>query len=86
MAMESTPSAACARKASRTLHVGGDVGAAEAVDRLFGIAHEEERTRPERERRPVAGVTFCRRLAAEAPENLGLERVGVLELVDEDVD
>ena len=65
--------------------VGRYVGAAEAVDRLLGVAHEEERARAERERCRVVGVAIGRRLAAEAPEDFCLERVGVLELVDKDV-
>src|SRR5262249_24612376 len=46
--------------------VAGHVGTAEAVDRLFGIAAEEQP-------------------AADALEHVGLERVGVLALVYEDV-
>ena len=52
---------------------------------LLGITHEEERTRAERECRPLAGVSVCLRLAAETPEDFCLQWVGVLELVDEDV-
>ena len=48
--------------------VGVDIGAAEAVDRLLGIADQEQR---------VATVPV------DAPEDGVLERVGVLELVDE---
>ena len=65
--------------------IGRDVGAAEAVDRLLGIADQEQRARAKRECRPVGAIAVPRRLAAEAPEYLGLQRVGVLELVDEDV-
>ena len=57
---------------------------AEAVNRLLGIADQEQRARSKRERRPVAGIAVCRGLAAEAPEYLRLKRIGVLELVDED--
>ena len=64
--------------------VGCDVGTAEAIDRLLGIADEEEGARSEREGRPVGGGALRRRLSAEAPENLGLQGVGVLELVHED--
>ena len=58
---------------------------AEAVDRLLGIADKEQRSRPRRKFRPVAGIAVSRRLAAEAPEYLRLKRVGVLKLVDQDV-
>ena len=52
---------------------------------MLGIADQEQRARPKRECRPVAGIAVFRRFAAEAPEYLSLKRVGVLELVDEDV-
>ena len=48
--------------------VGVDVGAAEGVDRLLGIADEDERHAA---------------LAERAAHDVPLDRVGVLELVDE---
>ena len=63
-----------------------DVGAAEAVDRLLRVAHEEKAT----------GVGWSQRLVAPRPRgdvgpggrqehrDLDLQRIGVLELVDED--
>ena len=65
------------------LHIGADIGAAEAIDRLLGIADQEERARPDAEPGPV--VVAIDRLAAKPPEDLGLQGIGVLELVDEDV-
>ncbi len=56
--------------------VARDVGAPEAVDRLHRVAHEEEAAARER-----TGAA----LPAEEREHLKLERVGVLELVDEEV-
>ena len=53
--------------AARGLQVGVDVGAAERVDRLLGVADEHER-------RPLAEGQL---------DDLPLHRVGVLELVDE---
>jgi len=60
-----------------------DVRAAEAVDGLLRVADEEEFPRLQLHLAPVLGV-----LAAafrEEEQNLGLEGVGVLELVNEDV-
>ena len=51
---------------SRAPQVGDDVAAAEPVDRLFGIADEDQR----------------RRAAERPPDDVPLYRVGVLELVD----
>ena len=61
--------------------VGLDVGAAEAIDGLLGIAHDEEAAGLRRELSPVL---LLRVLARQVEEDLGLDRVGVLELVDED--
>ena len=59
-----------------------EVGAAEAVDRLFRIADEEEGSGPDGARVPGrARVT----LAGQAPHYVGLYGVGVLELVNEEV-
>src|SRR5207253_1075472 len=54
----------------------------EAVDRLLRIADQEELARNRAHAPPVAGGRVVRR---EEQENLRLQRVGVLELVDEDV-
>ena len=55
------------------LQVGVQVGMAEAVDRLLGVAHQEQR-------RPVFA---CRRRGVDAAEHGPLQRVGVLELIDQ---
>ena len=69
---------------SRARHVAvdRDVGAAEAVDRLLRIADDEEAAGDGRDRAPVGcgGI-----VGGEQQQDLGLQRVGVLELVDEDV-
>ena len=57
-----------ARAASAEAAEEGDLGAAEAVDRLLGVAHHHEPTGP-----------FPR----EEARHLDLQRVGVLELVDD---
>ena len=58
-----------------------DIGAAEPVDRLFRIADEEQaaRTQPPFEPRRIGSA-----VAAQAPQDFGLQRIRVLELVDED--
>ena len=65
------------------LHVGADIGAPEAIDRLLGVADQEERARPNPELGPV--VVAIHSLAAQPPEDLGLLRVSILKLVDEDM-
>src|SRR5207244_2250049 len=60
-----------------------DVGAAEAVDRLLGVTDQEELAGHEAELPPVALVGLRRRGGKE-PGDLGLEGVGVLELVEEE--
>ena len=60
--------------------VDRDVGASEAVDRLLGIADEEEAAG----RRPcLAPVGLGRIVGGEQQQDLGLQRIGVLELIDE---
>ena len=61
-------SVACVSACARRLEVGVDVGAAEGVDRLLGVADEDERDAA---------------LAERAAHDVPLDRVGVLELVDE---
>ena len=63
------------------LAIDGDVGAAEAVDRLLGIADDEEAAGL---RLRLAPVGLARIVGGEEQEDLGLQRIGVLELVDED--
>jgi len=54
------------------LDVGRDVGAAEAIDRLLGIAHQEQRAGPDLERGPIVAVRASVGVAAQAPEDFGL--------------
>ena len=64
--------------------IDADVGAAEAIDRLLRVADDEEcpRTHGEVEIRHLgAGLAVGR----QAHEQLGLQRIGVLELVDQQV-
>ena len=65
------------------LHIGADIGAAEAIDRLLGIADQEER--PGRIRNRVQSAIAIGRFAAQPPKDLGLQRIGILELIDEDM-
>ena len=65
-------------------HVLGDVGAAEAVDRLLGIADDEQPTRKRPESVPVGVVGGVVGSGGEPDRDLELDRVGVLELVEED--
>ena len=62
--------------------VDGDVGAAETVDRLLGVADQRELPRREHDVLPAARRGLA---LAQVEDDLRLERVGVLELVDEDV-
>ena len=63
------------------LPVDADVGPPEPVDRLLGVADDEQLPR----RRPdPAPVPFRRIAGGEQQEDLRLQRIGVLELVDED--
>ncbi len=58
-----------------------DVGPTEAVDGLLGIAHHEQRTGPEGHTRPVS---LRARRGRQQQDDLGLDRVRVLELVHEE--
>ena len=63
--------------------VDADVGAAEAIDRLLRVADDEEAAGDGDDRaasRPASGSAD-----AEQQQDLRLQRIGVLELVDEDV-
>ena len=64
-----TPSVARAPALVGGREVGVDVGAAEGVDRLLGVADQDERRLA---------------VAEGALDDLPLDRVGVLELVDQD--
>ena len=58
-----------------------DVGATEAVDRLLRVADDEQLARhgPHGTPVPLGGI-----VRGQQQQELGLERIGVLELVDED--
>ena len=58
-----------------------DVSPAKAVDRLLRVADDEQRARPERHGRPVGCVAP---VAGQPGHHFGLNRVGVLELIDEE--
>src|SRR4029077_20918728 len=59
-----------------------DVGTPEAIDRLLRIAHQEELAGYGSDAAPVPlGRIVC----GEQEQQLGLERIGVLELVDEEM-
>ena len=64
--------------------VGGHVGAAEPVDRLLGITDQKQRTGSQ-----LPAQSVCYRwlawLAAQEPEDLDLQRIGILKLVDENM-
>ena len=63
------------------LAVDADVGAPEAIDRLLGIADQEQRAGPRPDPAPVGlGIV----VGGEQQQDLGLQRIGVLELVHED--
>ena len=67
-------------QASFAVDVCVDVSAAETVDRLLGIADEEEaaRTQPPFEPRRIRSA-----VPAQTPKDFGLQRIGVLELIDQ---
>ena len=65
------------------LDIGCDVRSSEAIDRLLGIADHEQRAGPDGEASPVRGVRAADRVPAQPPEDFSLERIGVLELVDQ---
>jgi hypothetical protein len=76
------PRAALLEHELRRAPVDVEVGAAEAVDRLLRVADEEEATAREPDLLRAAGRRRARRFAQEQHE-LALQRVGVLEFVDE---
>ena len=63
------------------LPIDAHVGPSKTVDRLLGIADEEQRARPRPGASPIRlGVV----VSGEQQQNLGLQRIRVLKLVDED--
>ena len=62
--------------------IGLDIGAAESVNRLLRIADEKQLARNRRDATPVAPVGI---VGGEQQQDLGLERIGVLEFVDEEM-
>ena len=85
MEMGRTLSAACSQERPPRLDVGGHVCAAETIDRLLGVADQKESTWPDLKLGPVVARRAGRRLPTKPPEDFGLERVGVLELIDKDM-
>ena len=63
--------------------IDADVGPPEAVDGLLRVADNEELAPLEAQPGPVALLRLVRR-RGEEPDDLHLERVSVLEFVDED--
>ena len=65
------------------LVVHAEIGAPEPVDRLFGVTDHDERTGVDRDLLPVepTGIRFAR---GEQHRELDLERIGVLELIEQD--
>ncbi len=57
------------------------MGPAKAVNRLLGVTDQEQAARPGNRLRPDGGEFF----GGKGEDDLGLQRVGVLEFVDEDV-
>jgi hypothetical protein len=64
--------------------VGRHVGAAKAIDCLFGIADQKQRARTQRASQQIHGGSLAG-FPAQEPDDLDLQRVGVLELVHQDM-
>ena len=62
-----------------------DVGAAEAIDGLLGVTDQKERPGADLKVGPVLVAPPRRAVATQTPEDFGLQRVGVLELIDQHV-
>src|SRR3990167_9108243 len=61
--------------------VGLHVGTAKTIDSLLRVAHKKEGTRPDGALLPrQCQIPFT----GETPEDLGLQWVGILELIDQD--
>ncbi len=73
---------ACCQQSVLHFLIDGHVGTAEAVDRLLGITDEEQLSWNATD---IAPISLARIIGSEQQEDLGLERVGVLELVDEEM-
>ena len=67
--------------APRASRVGADVGAPETIDRLLGIADHEESASAQTAVLPARRAV----VGGDAKQDLRLDRVGILEFVDEDV-
>ena len=63
------------------LAIGSDIGAAELINCLFGVAHHEQGARSGFAVLPTAGGI----VRGDAEKDFGLNGIGVLELVDENV-
>ena len=74
----------CVADRSARDDVGGHVGAAEAIDRLLGIADQEQRARTQSASEQIHGGSLAG-FPAQEPDDLDLQRVGVLELVHQDM-
>ena len=75
-------SRACCEQPVLHLLVDSDVRTAEAVDRLLGITNQEQLSWDGTD---IAPIGLARIVGGEQQKDLGLERVGILELVDEEV-
>jgi hypothetical protein len=73
---------ACCEQSVLHFLVDSDVRTAEAVDRLLGITNQEQLPR---NRTDIAPIGLARIVGGEQQEDLGLQWVGILELVDEEV-
>ena len=80
---ESDACHAAARESGRHLPIHAHVGATETVDRLPGVADQEELADAGGDFAPVPLGRIGRR---QQQQDLGLQGIGVLELVDEDAD
>ena len=63
---------------------GGDVGAPESVDRLLGVADDEQAPGVDRRARPTAACARVGIARREQRREVALDRIGVLELVEEE--
>ena len=69
------------REASADLAIDADVGPPETVDRLFRITDQEQRPRARPDLTPIRLVVV---VGGKQQQDLGLQRIRVLEFVDED--
>ncbi len=61
--------------------INADIGAPEAIDRLLRVAHQKELPG---NRASFTPVRRSRIAGGQQQQDLGLQRIGVLELIDED--